>query len=392
MKIYPGNIDLLRSVFEIEYGDITLGLRPSGDCPPVPRPQPIFRISRRLAAFHSLLIDLQSFFVGHQRPRKLIQLGQVPAKDQRRSRNRPQSELGPLLVLRQPRLPRFAVAGMRSQPSQRKHIRIRPASRLHIRRPGGQPVKLIQQTERILAFIWLVRKTPRVPMIVGDPPHLRVLCHLSRMLDLRRPRRKAQHNRPASLFDRRRNLPNLGRPVRMVRDAIDLDIVEPPPGVELQHRVVICLPGLIILHAVVALIPRAGVGGVSRVRRVKTRPRDGQVLLHHLPRNPAHDMNAKLQSLRMNPIRQRLESRPSRRRWEPARHRNQNPVPIPEILPLGQVRAKGILHVPSLVDHRIRPAKLLEPCEYGDVGPIVSLVDGQPIGIPAVPSHRRRRR
>ena len=102
-------------------------------------------------------------------------------------------------------------------------------------------------------------------------------------------------------------------------------------------------------------------------------------------------MDAELQSLRMNPVRQRLESRPARRRREPARHRNQDPIRIPQILPVQHVRAEGILHVPPLVNHRVLPSQSDHTGQHLGVGLVIGLIDGQPVRIPTVPPHRRRR-
>ena len=216
---------------------------------------------------------------------------------------------------------------------------------------------------------------PPIPVIVGDTPHLCVLRHFGRVFQLRRSRRQAQHNRPPRLLDRLGNLPYLRRPVRMVADAVHLDEVQPPAGIELQHRIVVSLPRRVVLDAPVALIPRARRIHVGRVCCMKCGPSNGHVVLHRLARNPAHNMDAELQPLRMNPVRQRLESRPARRRRKPSLDRNQYSVTIQQILPRRHVRAEGIGHVPTLVDHRIRPPVLLQPCKYRDIGLEVGLID-----------------
>ena len=123
---------------------------------------------------------------------------------------------------------------------------------------------------------------------------------------------------------------------------------------------------------------------------MKLRPCDGQILLHRLTRNPTQNMNAEFQPLRVNPIGQRLEARAACRRGKPARHRNENSVRVQQIFPLLQVGAQGVPQVPPLVDHHILPAKLLHSGQYGGIGLEVSLVNGQAIGIPTVPPHRRR--
>ena len=98
-------------------------------------------------------------------------------------------------------------------------------------------------------------------------------------------------------------------------------------------------------------------------------------------------MNAELQSLLMNPVGQRLESRSARRRWEPVLGRNQDAVCIPHIFPLLQVLSEGILHIPPLVNHRILPPILHQSGQNSGIGLVIVLIDGQPIGIPTVPPH-----
>ena len=76
---------------------------------------------------------------------------------------------------------------------------------------------------------------PSIPVIVGDAPHLRVLGHLGRVFHFRRPRRQAQHDWAARLPDGLGDLANLGRPVGVVADAVHLDVIEAPAGIELEH-------------------------------------------------------------------------------------------------------------------------------------------------------------
>ena len=279
---------------------------------------------------------------------------------------------------------------MRPEPPLRQHIGIWPVALLRIGEPLGQPVEHIPHAEGPLAVTGLVGKRPAIPMVVGDAPHLRIFGHFAAVLKLRRSRRKAQHHRPARLANRRGNLANLGGPVRVVADAVHLDVIQPPARIELQHRIVISLSGFVVLDPPVAVVPGTGIRGVRRVRRMKLRPRDGQILLDRLARNPAHNMNAELQPLLMHPVSQRLEARPVRRRWEAAGNRNLDSIRVQQIFLLSQIGSQGILHVPTLVDHRILPPKVLNPCQDGGVGLEIGLADGPSIGVPAIPAHRRR--
>ena len=164
----------------------------------------------------------------------------------------------------------------------------------------------------------------------------------------------------------------------------------PHAGVQLQHRVVISLPGRIVLHAPVALVPRAGAGGVGRIHGMKARPRNGQIRRHHLAWNPAHNMDAELQPLRMNPVGQRLESRPVRRRWKAVLRRNQDPVPVHTYFRSASLRPTGFcIYHPSSITAYCHP-NCSTPASTGGVGLVIILVDRQPVRIPTVPPHRRR--
>ena len=78
--------------------------------------------------------------------------------------------------------------------------------------------------------------------------------------------------------------------------------------IKLQHGVVVGLACGIVLDAPVALIPGAGRCGVGGVGGMELRACDGQIGCDHLAGNAAHDVNAKLESLRVQPIGERLES------------------------------------------------------------------------------------
>ena len=309
-------------------------------------------------AVRHILIHEEYRLVGNQRLGKLVQPGQIRAQNQRGPCNGPQRELGPLLILRQPRLPWFAPPRMRPQPPFRQHVRVGPVARFRIREPLGQPVEFVAQAEGKLVVAGFAGEAPGVPVIVRDAPHLRIFSYLGRMFQLGRPRRKTQHDRPACLPNRQRNLANLGRPVRMVADAVYLDIVQPPSSILQQHGIVVGLPGRIVPHAVIAIVPGASLRSVARVSRVKARPRDGQILPDHLLRNSAHNMDAELQPLGMNPVGQRLEPRSIRRRGKAVRGRNLNSVAVKDIFPCLQLVGEGVLHVPPLVDHGVLPAVL----------------------------------
>ena len=184
------------------------------------------------ATLARLLIDLQHVLVGHQRPREVIEFGQVAAKDQRRA---PKS---PTACIRSAAHPAYSATGA-DRPSRdaastslQAHVGIRPTARLHIPLPCGDAVKFLAQAEWKLGVIRFVLRRPHVPMIVSNAPHLRVLRDFGCVIERSGTRRQAQHNRPSRLANRFRNLPNLCRPVRMVADAIHLDVIEAPARIE----------------------------------------------------------------------------------------------------------------------------------------------------------------
>ena len=194
---------------------------------------------------------------------------------------------------------------------------------------------------------------------------------------------------PAGLADGRGDLANLGRPVGIVGDAVDLEKIHAPVRIELQHGVVVGLPGGIVLDAPVAIVPGAGRCGVGGIGGKELRARDGQIGCDHLPRNTTDDVNAKLEPLRVQPVSERLESGAIGSRGKSVRRWNQQTIAVPKVLFLLDGFAGGVGHVPALVDDGVFPPELLQRYKNGRVVPKLLLVDGEPIGIPTVPAERR---
>jgi hypothetical protein len=142
--------------------------------------------------------------------------------------------------------------------------------------------------------------------------------------------------------------------------------------------------------AVVAFVPRAGVGGVGRIGGVEGGPGDGQVVFDDLAGNAADDMNAELEALGVHPVGERLEARAVGRRRETVHGGNEDAVGVPDVLLSGHVFAERIIHVPAFVDDGILPAELAQAGEDGGVGAVVGFIDGEAVGVPAVPAQRRR--
>ena len=82
----------------------------------------------------------------------------------------------------------------------------------------------------------------------------------------------------------------------------------PQCGIELEHGVVVSLTGGIVFDAPVALVPGAGRCGVGGVSGMEIGAGDGQIGCDDLAGNAADDVNAELESLRVHPVGQRLES------------------------------------------------------------------------------------
>ncbi len=113
-----------------------------------------------------------------------------------------------------------------------------------------------------------MRECPSIPVIVGDAPELRVFLHRDGVVELGWAGRKAEHDGSSGFADGLGDLANFRGAIGVVADAVDLDVVESPIGIELEHRVVIGLAGGGVAHSPIALIPGAGgtgVGGVDGV-------------------------------------------------------------------------------------------------------------------------------
>src|SRR5438477_68529 len=83
--------------------------------------------------------------------------------------------------------------------------------------------------------------------------------------------------------------------VRMVGNAVDLEIVDAPPCVLRDQRIVPGLPRGIVPYAPVGRIPGTGVGRVGDVLGAKRAAGNREVLRDGLPRDSADNVNAELQ-------------------------------------------------------------------------------------------------
>src|ERR1035438_135580 len=114
------------------------------------------------------------------------------------------------------------------------------------------------------------------------------------------------------------------------------------------------------------------------------------IALHCLPRNSAHDVNAKLQSLAVNIIRQRPESLAIRGRREAIDGRQQATVLIHGQRSAGFVIVSLCIRlIPLDVDDNVLPSVLREMFSHPvRVGLDLLFAHRGAVGIPTVPSHR----
>ena len=63
------------------------------------------------------------------------------------------------------------------------------------------------------------------------------------------------------------------------------------------------------------------------------------------------------------------------------------PFSIPEVFAGFDGSGEWVLHVPAFVDDRVLPTELANAGEDGGIGAVVAFVDGEAVGIPAVPAH-----
>ena len=278
---------------------------------------------------------------------KSSSLVEVCAEDEGRARDGPESEFGALLVVGVGGLARLIFAGMWAEVALGEHVRIGPVAGFDVRSPLGDAVEFVAESEGIFGWRFL-REGPAVPVIVGDAPHLRVLCDFGGVGELGRAGRKAEHDRAAGFADGFGDLANFGGAVGVVADAVDLDVVEAPVGVELEHGVVVGLAGCVVGDAPVALVPWAGGLLIGCVGGVEAGAGDGEILRDYLAGNSAHDVDAELEALSVDPVGEGLESRIVGGGREAGGVGDEDSVFIPDIFASFECGAEGILACTSL--------------------------------------------
>src|SRR6185503_7141194 len=230
----------------------------------------------------------------------------------------------------------------------RKHIGIGPVAGFDIGSPSGNAVEFVVQADGEFACSRFVFKSPAVPVIVSDAPQLSVLGNFCSVFKLRRSGREAEHDWASGLANGFGDLPNFGGTVGMVADAVDLDVIEAPIGIEFQHGVVVSLACFVVLDAPVALIPRAGRSQVGRVFRMELGAGNGQVLFDDLAGYSANDVDAESESEGMDPVGERLEPCAHDGGRKALAVGNENAVLIPDVLFALDRLCERVLHVPTL--------------------------------------------
>src|SRR5579883_388347 len=202
-------------------------------------------------------------------------------------------------------------------------------------------------------------RSPVVPEIVRDAPHLRVLSHLITFVAGGRTRRKAQDDGPSSSVESSTQHANLIRFIRVGGNAISLDEIDAPTRVKLRNGIVVGLPGSVVLHAVVVDVPRADIVFIGSISGAKIRIGDGQVLRNGFARNTPNDVNTKLEAERMDVVGERLEPRSVCGRRK-ACGRGYEAAVVAERQAEVRWLCFRIQNVPTLIDHHILPSETLQ--------------------------------
>jgi hypothetical protein len=180
----------------------------------------------------------------------------------------------------------------------------------------------------------------------------------------------------------------------MVGDAVDFEIVDAPSGVLLEQGVVPGLAGGSVADAPVCEVPWAGVRFVGDVLGMEAAAGDREVSRDGLAGDSADDVNAELETERMDLRTQRREAGVATTAEGRGEARGNGDIAavcvelVGEVLGCGALQ--GILEKPALVDDGVVPAEGLERFgEDGDVFAELRLCDGEALGVPTVPAHRR---
>ena len=182
-----------------------------------------------------------------------------------------------------------------SDHTDREHIAVRIAAAGHMILP------LLAAAEHVQ------KKRPAVPEVIGNPPHVCILCIEPCTINVCRSRRKRQDDRPARLQNGAVN--HLGlmpsgkllhltavRVLSGIADIITFDKINSPVRIHLNQRIVICLSCRNVPNTVHIRIPRADRIRIRDLIRRHIRSEHRKMPEGCRSRNSAHDMNTELQT------------------------------------------------------------------------------------------------
>ena len=250
-----------------------------------PHHEPVTR--EDLPRVRRILIDRDHLGIIQQRQGPRIHAREVAPDHQRRAGDAPERHVGTLLGMRQASPPRRAPSRGRRQVADRQHVGVRPVAGAGQRCPARQARKLAAHALRIgLAAV------PEIPHVVGNPPHVRVAAQLSERGKGRGSRRETEHHRPARGAHCARKHADFGAGVWMAGNAIRLDEIDMPGGVQARDGVVVGLAGGIGGHTVVVGVPGTGRIGRRGLAGAVGGAGDRQILPNGLPGDAAQDVDA----------------------------------------------------------------------------------------------------
>jgi hypothetical protein len=114
---------------------------------------------------------------------------------------------------------------------------------------------------------------------------------------------------------------------------------------------------------------------------------DGKILGDDLSWNAADDVDAELESLCVDPVGERLEAGVVGGGGEAGGVGDEDAVLIPDIFAGFEGIGEGVLHIPAFVDDGVLPSGWPDAGEDGGIGAEVGFIDGEAVGVPAVPAH-----
>src|ERR1051326_7745402 len=166
-------------------------------------------------------------------------------------------------------------------------------SRLRLSCPICHELELIVQTFRISSVI-----VPDVPDVVRDSPHLCVLAHLIQFFNRSRSGRKTQNDRAAALVESLPDHSDVGSAVRTTADAVHLNKINTPSGIEFSDGIVISL-GLWLgrVRAKIVEVPGTGVGNICARIGCRGRSFDWYFVHDRLLGNTAQNVDTKLEHM-----------------------------------------------------------------------------------------------